>query len=286
MDKSEGAVRILVAEDSPTQAEQLKSLLERRGYLVSVAGNGLRALELLGERKPDLVISDIMMPDLDGYGLCRRIRGDARLAELPVVLLTALTNAEDVLEGLSCGADGFLSKPYNEDYLLEQVAQILAESRKEEDSGPSAGVEITLGGKKHIISAEGKRMLTLLISTYEAAIRRSAELSQTQDELQALNDNLEDLVAARTAALSAEIAERKHAEAAMADANAALREALEKIKVLNNLLPICAKCKMIRDEKGEWKPIEEYISMRTDTEFTHGICPICAKELYSGYTRT
>ncbi|MHB8836452.1 MAG: hybrid sensor histidine kinase/response regulator [Candidatus Methylomirabilia bacterium] len=186
-------VRILVAEDSPTQAEQLRHILERKGYQVAVAGNGAQALALalLSGHIPGLVISDIVMPEMDGYELCRRIRADIRLADLPVILLTGLTDAKDVLEGLSCGADGFITKPYSQDYLLEQVARILSENQRPSGAGPTVSVDLLVAGKRHVLAVKPRRLVTLLLSTYEAAIRRNKELSRTQDELSLLNEQLE-----------------------------------------------------------------------------------------------
>ena len=85
--------KILIAEDSPTQAEQLKHLLLAHGYVVVVAGNGKEALQAVHEEKPTLIISDIMMPEMDGYELCRLVKSDPRLREIPVMLLTSLSTS-------------------------------------------------------------------------------------------------------------------------------------------------------------------------------------------------
>ncbi len=223
----EGAVRILIAEDSPTQAEKLRYILQRHGYEVAAAGNGVTALALLAENKPDLVLSDIVMPEMDGYELCRRIRATAGLADLPVVLLTSLAETADVLEGLACGADSFITKPYSENYLLAQVAQMLSDNRRTGGAGSTINVEVVLSGKKRIITTDQKRLVTLLISTYEAAVRRNSELTRTQDELSLLNERLEDLVAERTFALSSEIAVRSQTEVRLRESEARYRALFE-----------------------------------------------------------
>jgi CheY-like chemotaxis protein len=94
---------LLIVEDSPTQAERLRYFLERPGYRVTAANNGRQAMAFLDEHKPALIISDIVMPEMTGYELCRRIKADARTRDIPVILLTALSNAEDVLEGWPVG---------------------------------------------------------------------------------------------------------------------------------------------------------------------------------------
>ena len=82
-------IEILIVEDSPTQAEQLRRLVEAHGYRARVAGNGKTAIEAMSERTPDLVLSDIEMPEMDGYALCYAIKSDERWSDTPVVLFTS-----------------------------------------------------------------------------------------------------------------------------------------------------------------------------------------------------
>jgi len=200
-------VRILVAEDSPTQAEQLRHSLELSGYEVAVAEDGVRALALLAERPHGLVISDIVMPRMDGYELCRRIRADPRVAQIPVVLLTSLAETGDVVQGLACGADGFITKPFSRSYLLAHVKQTLASHRLRSPGRERVTVEISIDGTVRTVSADPQQMVMLLLSTYEAAVFRNSEMRHAQEQLQSLNDHLESIVEGRTAALTAEIAE-------------------------------------------------------------------------------
>ena len=215
---------ILIVEDSPTQAEALRYVLERNGYMITVVGDGRQALNLISAHQPALVISDIVMPEMDGYELCRRIKGNERFRDAPVILLTSLSNAEDVLEALACGADSFITKPYRADYLLAHVKRTLARQLLRSNKRPYVEVEIGLAGKSEVITADPQRMVGLLLSTYEAAIHRNAELIQVQDELNALNEHLEALVDERTATLSAEITERQRAKEALHQLNAELEQ--------------------------------------------------------------
>lgn len=191
-------VDILVVEDSQTQAEQLKYLLEKHHYYVKVANNGLHALQVLEQFDPKIIITDICMPEMDGYELCRKIKEQDRKMEIPVILLTSLSNPEDVIEGLECGADNFITKPYSEEYLLSHVEHIIANCKLHQTERVRIGVEIMFGGKRRFITADQQQMLTLLISTYEAAVIRNRELLNTQEELQTLNETLEELVEERT----------------------------------------------------------------------------------------
>jgi len=194
-------IDILIVEDSLTQAMQLKYLLEKNMYSVITADNGQNALEVLDQFEPSIIISDICMPGIDGYDLCRRVKALDREKEIPVILLTSLSNPEDVVEGLECGADNFITKPYAENYLLSHIQQIIANQSLRQTERVRIGVEIIFAGKRRFIAANQQQMLTLLISTYEAAVLKNTELLQTQEELQTLNEQLEEMVEERTVEL-------------------------------------------------------------------------------------
>jgi len=178
-----GSVEILIAEDSPTQAEQLQNLLEGHGYRVMVAANGRKALEALRRRRPSLVISDIVMPEMNGYELCKAIKADEALRDIPVILVTTLSDVLDIMKGLECGADNFLRKPYEEKYLLARVDYLLMNQEMRKSQKMQMGMEIHLGGQKHFITAERQQIVDLLISVYEEAIHLNEELKTKQREL-------------------------------------------------------------------------------------------------------
>ena len=203
---------ILIVEDSPTQAEELQYILEKNGYCVVAAHNGREALDMLLTKKPILVISDIVMPEMDGFELCRRIKGNDALKEIPVILLTALSDPEDVLRGLECGADNFIIKPYDGSYLIARVHHMLINTELRKESKLQIGVEIFFKEQKYFITSERQQILDLLLSTYETAVMKNCELKVVQEKLEALNEQLEEKVEERTAALIAEIEERKKAE--------------------------------------------------------------------------
>jgi len=106
-------VEILVAEDSPTQAEQLRQLLEEQGFQVSVAINGRAALDAARQHPPTLVITDVVMPEMNGHELCAALKSDPGLKDIPVIMVTTLAGIQDIAESLKCGADNFIRKPYN-----------------------------------------------------------------------------------------------------------------------------------------------------------------------------
>ena len=204
--------QILIAEDSPTQAEQLKYFLEKHQYKVLVAKDGKEAIGMVLEHRPSLVITDIAMPEMNGYELCKEIKSHDKTMNIPVILLTSFSRSEDVMEGISCGADNFLTKPFREEYLVSHIEQILANREILKSETIKVELEVLVRGKKRVITVDHMQILTLLISTYEAAVQRNDELVQAQDDLKKLNEHLEQLVAEKTAELSAEVAVRKHTE--------------------------------------------------------------------------
>jgi two-component system sensor histidine kinase/response regulator len=181
---------ILIVEDSPTQAERLRRLIQSIGYRVRVASNGQRALNLIRERKPQLVVSDIIMPEMNGYELCRALKADPTLREIPVILVTALNDPKDIIRGIECGADNFIRKPYSEEYLLNRISQVLLNQRLRKHAGPEAGIGVYLGEQKHFINASRQQMLDLLISTYEQAVQVNRELQARERQVIELNMRL------------------------------------------------------------------------------------------------
>ena len=184
---------ILIAEDSPTQAEKLRYLLEEHGYSVIAVSNGRQALAEAHRRKPTLIVSDVVMPEMDGYTLCREIKRTEELKDIPVVLLTSLSDIRDIMKGLECGADNFIRKPYDNQYLLSRISYLLMNLTLRKNQKMQMGMEIFLGGQKHFITAERQQILDLLISIYEDAIRLNNELHARQLELAHSNHLLNGL---------------------------------------------------------------------------------------------
>jgi two-component system, OmpR family, alkaline phosphatase synthesis response regulator PhoP len=120
--------RILAVDDEPNIIRLIEVNLTRHGYQVETANNGVQALEKIRASRPDLVVSDVMMPEMDGFELLSSIRRDPALESLPVIMLTAKAGDKDVLGGYSRGADMYLTKPFNPAELLAFVKRILQTS--------------------------------------------------------------------------------------------------------------------------------------------------------------
>ena len=192
--KNNSQVGILIAEDSPTQAEHLRYLLHENGYRVTVARNGMEAVAAARQHTPSLIISDIVMPEMDGYTLCRGIKSEPALKNVPVILLTSLASPVDIIRGLECGADNFIPKPYDEDYLLSHIQNTLINFEMRKSNRTQMGVEIVFANEKYFITAERQQILDLLLSTYETAVHKNLKLSESQKELKKLNEQLDQKI--------------------------------------------------------------------------------------------
>jgi len=196
---------ILVVDDSLATRSVLQMILEDAGYqkilLVESAHEAFQCLGLAHSIAPagdigdiEVVLMDIKMPDMDGVEACRRIKADSRYQDLPIVMVTALTEAGYLQSAFAAGAADYVTKPIERLELLTRM-------------------------------------------------RSTVKLKHEMDRRKARERELE--------------------------------QALKEIKVLRGILPICARCKRIRDENGQWFSVESYIKGHTEADFSHLICPEC-----------
>lgn len=121
--------KILIVDDEPNLVKLLKSILEGNGYDVIVACDGQDGLDKTYQEKPDLIILDVMLPKMDGYEVCKMLRSDAQSRDIPIIMLTGRTEAQDIRMGMDLGAVSYVQKPFNPDMLLG-IIQGLAGARK------------------------------------------------------------------------------------------------------------------------------------------------------------
>ncbi|MBF0563475.1 MAG: PAS domain S-box protein, partial [Alphaproteobacteria bacterium] len=189
---------ILIVEDSPTQAMRLQYLLGGHGYSTAVVADGAAALAEMDEHRPVLVISDISMPVMSGFDLCKRIKNTPDWRGVPVLLLTDLNDPNDIIYGLDARADGYVTKPYQERFLLSKVAALISDTMAEaaadnadsRDMGDRRSLKFHFGGKHHLITASRRQILNLFLSTYEHTMTQNRELEAKQQELNELNERL------------------------------------------------------------------------------------------------
>lgn len=185
--------KLLVVDDIPENLTILYKML-RDEYEIIGAGSGQEALKLVPLTHPDLILLDVMMPEMSGFEVCTVLKGQESFRDIPVIFITALVEETDEARGFEAGAVDYITKPFKPAIL------------------------------KHRIS--------------------------THLELKFQKD-------------------------ALIEKNGELQAALARVKELSGLLPICMTCKKIRDDKGYWNQLENYISLHSEALFSHGICPEC-----------
>ena len=205
---------ILIVDDSRDEQDLLSIRLREAGYgSLMVADSAEAAFGILGQGNVgqgtgavDLILMDVMLPGLDGLEACRRIVASEWLQDIPIIVITAKTDENDLLAAFAAGAMDYIRKPVNPTELVARVSSALA--LKEE---------------------------------------RTVRKAREQDLLMRTQE---------------------------------LERALREVKVLRGLIPICAKCKRVRTDTGDWQQLEVYVQNHSEAEFSHGVCQVCMKAVY------
>lgn len=184
MNKLQTKPIIVIAEDSRVQGKVLQQRLTAAGYEAHIGLNGAIALDLVKQNRPDVVVSDIEMPEMTGYELCRAIKQDPELRHTPVILLSTLAEAEDIIRGLDAGADNYITKPFDTNYLISRIEALrstpLADAEKET---ANTEISVTLGGRAYKVKSGRQQTLNLLVSTFENAVGKNKELHRSNEQL-------------------------------------------------------------------------------------------------------
>jgi CheY-like chemotaxis protein len=197
---------IMVVEGSRTQAERLKLVLQAHGYPVTVVTDGREALVMARTQRPALIISGIAVSGMDGYDMCAALKHDTALKDIPVVLLTALTDVEDLMRGLRAKVDYYIAKPYQEDDLLSRIAAIIDGLVQQKGEPGQEQLEILLRGTRYVIVPDRQQLMRLLLSTYEnysAVLQQNRLLTTAQLQLKTRNLQLQEENKQAQAALAA-----------------------------------------------------------------------------------
>ena len=202
-------IAVLYVEDEPITRSAVARMLKRRVEILYEAENGKEGLELFKQNRPNIVISDIRMPVMDGIKMAKEIKLLDKNSK--IILTTAHSDASILLDSIEVGVDKYILKPLDMDALY-------------------------------------------------AAMDQCAETVMLERQIQQQNIEKDQLIVK-------------------------LQEALENVKKLSGLIPICSNCKKIRNDEGYWKQIEGYISEHSEARFSHGICPDCAKKIYSEFLK-
>jgi len=192
--------RVLVVDDEPSNIKIIKETIKEY-CRVSAAVTGAAALDIAAsDDPPDLILLDIVMPDMDGYEVCRRLKAHPQAQTIPIIFLTAKSSSADETSAFDLGAVDYITKPFNP-------------------------------------------------MVVNARVKMHLELKQYRDQL--------------------------------VEKNRQLQKALDDIKQLSTIVPICAQCKKIRNDSGYWEQVEQFIATHLDARFTHGYCPECYQKQIS-----
>jgi signal transduction histidine kinase len=198
------APHVLVVEDSPTQARLLCLILEAEGFAVEAVPDGHAALARMAAAPFDLVVSDVLMAGLSGFELCRRIKSDPALCDIPVVLVTTLREPQEIVQALEVGADSFVRKPYEPDALVARLRSLIVPRtpagpgpaptprRRREDDPAHRGIAAVFDGKTITVQADRTQILRLLLGTFEDVVRANASLRAREEELSVAKKDLEE----------------------------------------------------------------------------------------------
>lgn len=117
--------KILIVDDEPNIIVPLEFLMEQNNYKVKVAENGEQALELIATYKPDLILLDIMLPGMDGYEVCQKIRMNPKYKTIKIIFLSAMARTIDIAKGMGLDADDYITKPFSNSYVVDRINELL-----------------------------------------------------------------------------------------------------------------------------------------------------------------
>lgn len=177
--------KILVVDDEPEAVELLEFNLKQAGYVVSTAGDGAEALKRARSQTPDMIVLDVMLPEMDGFEICKSLRLDSSTAKIPIIMLTAKAAEIDRVLGLELGADDYLTKPFSPRELLLRIKKILGRGQSEEKLRDQLRFgDLLIDVPRHIASWKAKTIeLTATEFRLLTVLSQRAGRVQSRDQL-------------------------------------------------------------------------------------------------------
>jgi DNA-binding response OmpR family regulator len=192
--------KIAVIEDNKTNIKLIRYQLEAAGFDINVEETGNAGLKMIRNQKPDMIILDIGLPDIDGFEVCKTLRNDETTKDYPIIMLTAKGDDRDKIEGLSLGADDYITKPYNAEELILRINNLLNRSIKYKDNnGLKIIKELEVDYFKREVKVKGK-LVKLTFSEYQILnlLIENPEKAYTKKELNRIIFNINEEVESRT----------------------------------------------------------------------------------------
>ena len=192
--------KIAVIEDNKTNIKLIRYQLEMEGFDVHIEETGNAGLKMIKNQKPDMVILDIGLPDMDGFELCKILRNDKITKDYPIIMLTAKGEDRDKIEGLKLGADDYITKPYNADELILRIKNLLTRSKKyKENNGFKKVKDLEVDYSKREVKVKGK-LVSLTFSEYQILnlLIDNPGKAYTKKELNKIIFNINEEVESRT----------------------------------------------------------------------------------------
>lgn len=154
------ARKILIIEDEPDILDLVRGYLEKEGFRVTAALTGIEGIAQARAERPDLVVLDLMLPEMDGLEVCKRIRADPKIAQTPILILTAKSEEADTVIGLELGADEYVTKPFSPKALVARVKALLRRlERQPEDLAPLSYATLTVDVARHEVKDAGRAVV-------------------------------------------------------------------------------------------------------------------------------
>jgi signal transduction histidine kinase len=175
---------VFIVEDSETQRAQITRILELSGFEVVSPGNAVDALIQVKNMRPDAIVSDIVMPDMNGFEFCTAIRGLENFKDTPFVLLTSLTDSSDLLKGLECGADGFIVKPVEDGYLAKLLTGLIESPKNEARIDGEGRLIYSYKDMEFVFDHDYDHLLRLLITSFDNTAELNKKLSDAHIQME------------------------------------------------------------------------------------------------------
>ena len=236
---------VLLAEHDTSEAGRICNILRKNNYSVLLACNGELAFDLAVKNRPSLIMAAVDLPGTNGFELCKKIKREKSLQNVPVFLSTPFSETAEILTALECGADNLIVKPCAERPLMARIDFTVSNMLLHGQNYPAGeGVELFLKGRRHVVTSGRQQILNLLVSMFEAVMHKQSEILKAEERLMSINENLERLNKERTAELIAEIGERKKAEGNLRRSVEALNRANKALRAINacNRAMVRASC--------------------------------------------